>query len=343
MRVAINGFGRIGKAIARINLQKKYFDLVAINDINYDNNNLAYQLKYDSTYGKLDHTIIGKDNHIEVDGDKIKVFHKDDINAVPWILAKPDIIIDASGIHQNVLNARKLYHKKIKHVIVTHSPNEKLIDKSIVMGVNEKCLSEDDFLISSSICDANAVAPTLSVLDKWFGVCHGFVTTLHPYLNYQNLLDGNAVSFGYPGTTYGRYELGRSSLNCLIPKPTSCIEATEKVLPEIKGRFSSMSFRVPTTIVSCADLSVKLENGATKDLIIEAFEKYIKKQNHKIFHLNDKPLISSDFTKNDHSAIVDKRWIQVNDDYVKMVVWYDNEWGYSHRVVDLVEYLEDLK
>ena len=344
MRVGINGFGRIGKAIARINEQKKYFDLVMINDINQDNDNLAYQFKYDSTYGTLSNTIKGHDNHISVDGKKIKVYHKDNITAVPWILGQVDIVIDASGVHQNVINARKLHKSRIKNIIVTHAPGNHLVDKSIVMGVNEGSLKEKDFLISSSICDASAVAPTLKVLDDKFGVNHGFLLTLHSILGYQNPLDGKSVSFGYPGTTYGRYELGRSFVNTLIPKPTSCMTATYDVLPEMKNKFLSMSFRVPTTIGSCADLSIKLDKKVTEYDILKTFKNKIKNQKWKIFNITDEPLVGIDFKQSDYSANIDKRWLMVNDsNYIKMICWYDNEWGYSHRVVDLVHYLEGIK
>jgi len=344
MRVGINGFGRIGKAIARINEQKKYFDLVMINDINSDNQNLAYQLKYDSTYGTMPNDVTGHQNHIEVDGKQIIVYHKDNIAAVPWILGKVDVIIDASGIHQNVIDARKLQGNRIKNVIVTHSPGNHLVDKSIIMGINEKSIKENDFLISSSICDANAVAPTLNVLDKRFGVSHGFVTTLHPVLGYQNPLDGQSVSFGYPGTTYGRYELGRSFINSLIPKPTSCINATCDVLPEMKDKMLSFSYRVPTTIVSTADLSIKLNKKVTEQEVLRVFRNKIRFQKWKVFTINKDPLVSLDFAGSDYSAIIDRRWLMINNDnYLKVVLWYDNEFGYSSRVVDLVHYLETIK
>jgi len=342
MRVGINGFGRIGKAITRINMEKKLFDLVMINDINPDARNLAYQLKYDSTYGTLPNDIKGNDRHIKIDDDNIFVYHKKDISAVPWLLGKVDLVIDCSGVHENVLNAHKIKGRFIKHVIVTHSPNKELVDKHIIMGVNEKTINKNDFLISSSICDANAVAPTLKALDR-FGINHGFVTTLHPYLNYQNLLDGQSVSFGYPGTTYGRYELGRASINNLIPKPTSCISAMEKVLPEYKNKFLSMSYRVPTNVVSSADLSIKLDKNPSRRDILQAIRNRIRYQKWDILKVNEEPLTSVDFVKDSYSAVIDKRWIMTNSDgYTKIVLWYDNEWGYSSRVVDLVSYLEEL-
>lgn len=286
--------------------------------------------------------IKGNTNGIVINNEEVKVFHKNSIFNVPWSKHEVDVVIDASGIHSNVLNARVI--KDIGKCIVTHSPGEELVDKSVIIGVNEKTIKKDDFLISSSICDANAFAPVINVLNKKFGVRHGFLTTLHPWLNYQNLLDGQAISFGYPGTTYGRYELGRASTQSLIPKPTSCITATCMVLPFLKNKFLSMSYRIPTTIVSSCDISVKLNNPATKEIITWIFNRQQKQQKYKIFYNNVEPLVSIDFAKSDYSAIVDHRWTMVNgDNYVKMVLWYDNEWGYSCRVVDLVNYIGENK
>ena len=286
--------------------------------------------------------IKGNTNGIVINNEEVKVFHKNSIFNVPWSKHEVDVVIDASGIHSNVLNARVI--KDIGKCIVTHSPGEELVDKSVIIGVNEKTIKKNDFLISSSICDANAFAPVINVLNKKFGVRHGFLTTLHPWLNYQNLLDGQAISFGYPGTTYGRYELGRASTQSLIPKPTSCITATCMVLPFLKNKFLSMSYRIPTTIVSSCDISVKLNNPATKEIITWIFNRQQKQQKYKIFYNNVEPLVSIDFAKSDYSAIVDHRWTMVNgDNYVKMVLWYDNEWGYSCRVVDLVNYIGENK
>jgi len=337
MKVGINGLGRIGRAIFRNNLNKKYFKITQINDINPDNKNLAYQLKYDSTYGTLANSVEGHKDFILIDEkDDVSVFHHKDIHKVPWDV---DVVIDSSGIHSNVVNARKIKH--IKRYVVTHSPESKLVDKSVIIGVNEKTVKDDDKIISSSICDACAFAPTVNLLNKNYGVDNGFITTLHPWLNYQNLLDGQSVSFAYPGTTHGRYELGRSSINALIPKPTSCVTATEQALPWIKDKFLSFSFRVPTMTVSSADISVKLKNKTTRRDIVSLFMKMEAMQKFNIFHNSSEPLISKDFEKMEYSAVVDHRWTSLNDsNYLKLILWYDNEWGYSSLVLDLIKYLE---
>jgi len=342
LKVGINGFGRIGKAVFRVNHKKKIFDVVAINDINEDNNNLAYMLSYDSIYGRFDGQVSADESGIIVENKKIKVYHSSNIDAVPWENEGIDVVIDASGISENVLRARNLAKRGIK-CIVTHSPDEDKVDKTIIMGVNEYTLSRNDFIISSSICDAIAFSPTINTLNEHFGVDHGYLTTLHPWLSYQNLLDGPSKSYASPGKTYHHYVLGRGSTISLIPKPTSCITASCKVLDFLKGRFLSLSFRVPTGIVSSADVSVKLNKRTTAEEIIELFKKKEAEQKLKIFYNNFEPLVSVDFTKSEYSAVIDHRWTKVNDsNYIKMILWYDNEWGYSNRVVDLVKHLETL-
>lgn len=343
MKVGINGLGRIGRAIFRINLKKKFFDVVAINDINPDNKNLAYLLKYDSTYGILKNEVKSDEEGLIVDGGKIPVFHEKQIDCVPWKSENVDFVIDASGIIENVVLARNLKNQDVKRYIVTFSPDKKYLDKSIIVGVNEESISNDDFVISSSICDANAFAPTINALHENFGVDHGFLTTLHPWLAYQNLLDGPSKSFSYPGKIYHHYALGRASTDSLIPKPTSCVSASCKVLDFLDGKFLSHSFRVPTKIVSVANVSVKLNKETTIEEIEDLFREKERNQRWNVFSNNNDPLVSSDFVGNEFSVVVDHRFMDLNKDgYLKMVLWYDNEWGYSSRVVDLVKYLEGI-
>ena len=341
LRVGINGFGRIGRSIFRTNLQKEHFDIVAINDINPDNNNIAYLLKYDSTYGRLKNNISNDDEYLNVDEKKIRLFHEADIDKVLWQDAGVDIVIDSSGIHKNLLNARKLKEIGVKHCIVTNSPKQDEVDKTIVMGVNEHTIDKKtDFLISSSICDANAFCPVANVLEREYGISHGFLTTLHPWLGYQNILDGPSISYATPGEIHDYYALGRSSVGSLIPKTTSAISASDKVLAQLQGKFMCMSFRVPTQIVGTGDVSVKLKKNIDVDMIKKVFIEEEKKQSLNIFCNHDEGLVSADFVASDYSCNIDHRWIMVNkENYLKMIFWYDNEWGYSSRVIDLVKYL----
>lgn len=342
INIGINGLGRIGRAIFRINLNKNVFNVVAINDINPSIENLSYMLKYDSTYGSLNSEINYDKNSLLIeDKDPIKVYNYELISEVPWDEHNVDVIIDASGVNENLLHKDKLKKLGIKKQIVTNTPDEDTIDKYIIMGINEnEAKKKNNFLISSSICDASAVAPVLNILNQHYGIEHGFLTTLHPWLSYQNLVDGPSRSFAYPGTINSNFTLGRASINTIIPKTTSAIRASAKVLGMLNQKFQSLSFRVPTSIVSTADISVKLNKKVIKEDIIEIFDKIEKEQEFKIIKNNFSPLVSTDFTGSEYSAIIDHRWTQANEsNFLKLILWYDNEWGYSSRVVDLVKKL----
>lgn len=341
LRVGINGFGRIGRAVCRINLVKKYFNVVAINDINRSNQSLAYMLQYDSTYGRLRQKVQTVDKTIQIeDGDDIFVECKSRIGKVPWEKYDVDLIVDASGIYENLKDSKELREKGVKACVVTHSPDE--VDKTVIVGLNEGELDLDKhFMISSSICDACAFASTINALNSKYGVDHGFVTTVHPWLQYQNLLDGPSRSYAYPGSVYENFALGRASVDSLIPKTTSCVRASEKILDFLNGKFQAFSYRVPTPIVSSADISVKLTKKTCVDEVVKFFQQKEKEQKYNIFYNNFEPLVSTDFIGSEYSAIIDHRWTAINKfNYLKLVLWYDNEWGYSCRVVDLVKYIE---
>ena len=341
LNIGINGLGRIGRAILRLNEKNNIFNLVVINDTNPSNENLHYMLKYDSTYGTFNKSVSVNENSISIEDKTVNIHHEEKICDVPWNQYDTDIIIDSSGVNENLFYKSELKSKGVKHQIVTNTPDSDEIDSYIILGVNEDVLDQDSFLISSSICDASAVAPVLNVLNKKYGIEHGFLTTLHPWLSYQNLLDGPSRSFAYPGTIIDNFTLGRASLNAIIPKTTSAIRASGKVLEYLNDKFQSLSFRVPTSIVSTADISVKIESHVNKEEIVDLFKKEEEEQNLKIYKNNFDPLISTDFVKSEYSAIIDHRWTDINEsNYLKLVLWYDNEWGYSSRVVDLVKVLE---
>jgi len=342
IRIGINGLGRIGRAVLRIILSRNDIEVAAVNDINPDIYNLAYLIKYDSTYRRLSHSVEAQDGFLVIGHEKrMRVFHQENIDEVPWREQGVNIVLDASGVQKNLSLARNLKPQGIRNCIVTNSPPEEAVDRALILGVNhEEFDPGKDFLISSSICDANAFAPVAHVLDKNFGIEHGFLTTLHPWLNYQNVLDGPSISYATPGQIHDHYALGRASTVSLIPKTTSAITASCKVLKHLKDKFLSFSYRVPSMIVSSADISVKLRERTMVDHIKGAFEEAEKRQDWKIFHNNKEALVSIDFTGCEYSAVIDHRWIMMNDqNYLKMVLWYDNEWGYSSRVVDLVEYI----
>lgn len=343
MRVGINGLGRIGRALFRANLQNQSFEPVVINDLNPDPQNLCYLLKYDSTYGRLNRNVHVDNDVLHVNGIEAKLYSKEKITDVPWEDYGVDVIVDASGVKANAYACLELKKRGIKHVILTNSPELEIPYKSIVIGVNEDSLSPEDFLVSSSICDANAVVPALHWLNKEFGVEHGFMTTLHPWLNYQNLLDSPSLSVSDPGHIHSTYVLGRSSINALIPKTTTLLDATRKVLPWVDEKYMCFSYRVPTSIVSSADLTLKLKEKVNTEDVINLFQDAATKQRWDVIYNNNEALTSLDFTGFPYSCCIDQRWIMVQvDSYLKLVLWYDNEWAYSCRVADLIAHMQSM-
>ena len=346
IKIGINGFGRIGRAIFRNNIDKKYFEVVAINDINPDIKNIAYVLNFDTLYDRLPQLYKAEDGFIASEnGDKIRITHHKSISEVDWASHDIDYVIDATGVYKNVLDAQELIKSGVvKKVFITHSPNN--VDFTQVLGANETQLDvTKHHVISTSICDATAIAPVLKAVENTFGIDHGYATTLHPWLGYQNLLDGPASSWSVPGEIYHHFALGRSSIGNMIPKPTTAITATCKVLAEegiTEQKIGSFSYRTPTAIVGSADLTLSLNKSVSAKDVIALFEEMEQSQTWKIIHNNWEPLVSLDFKKSPYSAIIDHRWTDViSGKMLKLVLWYDNEWGYSGRVLDQVEYVND--
>ncbi len=337
IKIGINGFGRIGRALTRINLKHQKFQIIAINDIDNDINNLAYLLKYDSTYGKLQEEKVDvSDDKLIINEQETKIFSKKNITDIPWVELGVDIVIDSSGVFQNVIDAHKLIKKGLKKVIVTHSPKSG-IDFTFMNGVNDKQYKKDiHHVISSSICDANAVAPFYKLIDNNFGIELGEITTLHPWLSYQNLVDGTIKSVSSPGHNWNDYALGRSSVGSLIPKETSLCNAVDAVMPNFSEKVHSTSFRTPTSIVSAADGVFLLKKTTSiKDIYI-AINEYCKKYPNVLF-LDNRSLVSIDYLSNENAAVIDSRWLNLNKNkMLKFVLWYDNEWGYTSRVYNLI-------
>ncbi len=231
----------------------------------------------------------------------------------------------------------------IRHCIVTNETPESLPVKPVVVGVNHNTLTRGDFAISACTCDANAFVPVMSLLQEHFGIDYGSLTTLHPWLAYQKLLDGRALTDSNPAHTKSTYALGRNATLSLIPKSTSCIRASTRVLPWLEDKFVSVSYRVPTMIVSSADIVVKLTRPASTADIIQRFEQAEKRQSYPVIQNSSEALVSVDFTGAEHSAIIDHRWTSARAaGQLKLILWYDNEWGYGSRVVDLVHHLQSL-
>lgn len=338
IKIGLNGFGRIGRAITRIILNSKNIQISAINDIDDDIDNLIYLLKNDTIYGRFKSKILKiNSNSIIVNKNKIIFFSKKNINQIPWHKLKLDIVIDATGVEKNVKLSKKILSKKLKKVLITHSP-KKHVDFTLIKGVNEKKYNYNNHnIISTSICDASALGPLLYQLENKFGIENGFITTLHPRLSYQNLLDGSLKSVSNPGHSWKDYSLGRDSFSNLILKKTTAVKAVTKCIKSLEGKIEGLSFRVPTAIVCASDLTIRLKKKTTKNLLKNFFKKLAKNQN-TIYGYEEDSLVSIDHLGTTKSLIIDANFIEIiNSNLLKMVIWYDNEWGYSQKVVEIAK------
>lgn len=343
LRVGLNGFGRIGRAVFRINAQDPRCEIVVVNDLDPNVENLAYLLKYDSVYGRFGGRVEARpDSHkVWIDGKSVAFHNQGDIARVPWEDYGVDVVIDATGVTQNRYSAAGLVDTgRVRKVVFTNAPGNG-VDRTVVFGVNEADYDDaTDHLVATSICDANAIAPVLKQLDDAFGVEHGYVTTLHPWLSYQNLSDGSVRSIASPGHFWNDFGLGRASTTNLIPKNTTAMGAVRQVLPHLTSELDAISFRIPTAIVSTSDMTLTLR-GAPNAEDINAVLGTAAASQPRVMGFGTEPLVSQDYLGIEQSLVVDSRWTRANRaGGCKVVVWYDNEWGYSQRVIDMVALME---
>lgn len=349
MKVGIIGWGRIGRAIYRIARNTGAFEVAIIDDINPDSESMAYLLQYDSIYGKLNADIKVDSDVMTVDGKTTHIYHLDSIADVPWVEHGVDVVIDASGAFANVTKARQVLACGVKKVVITHSPKQvvprtpdnMLVDHTIVLGVTDQDYDPaKHHIISSSICDATALSPVMKVIETHFGVDFGFITTLHPWLSYQSLSDAPSHSWSYPGKVYKHYPLGRATMPSIIPKPTTALDATYELVPELRDKISELSYRVPTAIVSSSDISLVLNKSTSADEVKVLFAEYESKQKWQTYHNSEAPLVSIDYKESPYATNIDHRWTTIKGgNRLKMVLWYDNECGYSSQVVDIIRCL----
>jgi glyceraldehyde 3-phosphate dehydrogenase len=325
IRVGINGFGRIGRNIFRASIGRKDIDFVAVNDLT-STETLAHLLKYDSILGNLAHAIEAKGDSIVVDGDSFKVLTTKDPAALPWKDLGVDLVFEGTGKFTDRDGAAKHLAAGAKKVIIT-APAKKP-DITLVMGVNDGQYDPaTHHIISNASCTTNCLAPVVKVLNDSFGLKRGWMTTVHAYTNDQNLLD-------LPHKDLRR---ARAAAMSIIPTTTGAASAVGEVLPALKGRLDGIAMRVPTANVSVVDLVALFEKSVTVDEVNNALRAAAAGPMMGILHVEDAPLVSIDFRGNPHSSIVDSAYTKVMDgDFVKVMAWYDNEWGYSNRCVDLL-------
>src|SRR5580765_4220067 len=328
VKVGINGFGRIGRNIFRTALGDPDIDFVAVNDLT-DTRTLAHLLKYDSVHGNLDHAISATENGINVEGEEFRVFSQRDPAAIDWNSVGADIVIESTGIFTKAEDAKKHMRGSVKKVII--SAPAKNEDITIVLGVNEEKYDKAAHnIISNASCTTNCLAPVAKVVHEKFGIRSAQMTTIHSYTNDQQLLD-------LPHKDLRR---ARGAALSMIPTSTGAAKAVALVLPELKGKFDGISVRVPTPNVSLVDVVMEVEKETTAEEVNRALRDAANGELRGILAFSEEPLVSSDFKRNSNSSIVDAEYTKVIGGHlVKILSWYDNEWGYSCRVRDLVKYI----
>lgn len=330
IRVGINGFGRIGRNAFKIAQEKlnKDIEIVAINDLT-DTQTLAHLLKYDSCFGKFNGTVEATEDSLIVNGKKIKVLAEKDPKNLPWKDLGVDIVVESTGLFTKREKAIAHVEAGAKKVIISAPAKDE--DITIVLGVNEdKYDPEKHVIISNASCTTNCLAPFAKVLDENFGIEKGLMTTVHSYTNDQRILD-------LPHKDLRR---ARAAAESIIPTTTGAAKAVALVLPQLKGKLNGLAMRVPTPTVSVTDLVCEVRKETTVEEVNAALKKAAEGELKGIMAFSDEPLVSIDYRQDPHSSIVDGLSTMVmGGNMVKVVSWYDNEWGYSNRIVDLVNYI----
>ena len=322
IRIAINGFGRIGRLVFRVAAARPdLIEIVGINDLT-DAKTLAHLLKYDSVHGRFSGEVIAQDSSIIVNGKTIAISAEKSIESIPW--SELDCVIESTG----VFSSKEQLSKHLKHAkkVILTSPAKDALDRTVVLGVNDSTLTGAESILSNASCTTNCLAPMVKVLNDAFGIEKGYMTTVHAYTNDQRILD-------LPHKDLRR---ARSAAVSIIPTTTGAAKAVGEVLPELKGKLDGFSFRVPTPDGSVTDFTAVLKKETTKEEINAAMKAAADTYLKGILEYSEDPLVSVDIIGNPHSCIFDAQSTMSMGNLVKVVGWYDNEWGYSNRVIDLL-------
>lgn len=326
VKIAINGFGRIGRLVFRKALLKD-FEIVAVNDLT-DEKTLAHLLKYDSVHGTYEKDVQFEEGYLIVDGKRIKTFSEKEPSNLPWKELNVDIVIESTGRFRTIEEVSNHIKAGAKKAILS-APGKNM--PTFVMGVNHKEYDpKTQHVLSNASCTTNCLAPVAKILDEQFGIKRGLMTTIHSYTNDQRILD-------LPHSDFRR---ARAAALSMIPTTTGAAVAVAKVLPQLKGKLDGFAVRVPTPNVSCVDLVVELNKNVTVEQVNNALKAASEGELSGILHFSELPLVSIDYNSSPYSAIVDGLSTMVmENNLVKLLLWYDNEMGYSSRIVDLIEYI----
>ena len=328
IKIGINGFGRIGKLAFQAALSREGVEIVAINDPFIAADYMAYMVKYDTVHGRFNGTISAEEGKLVVNGKEIKVYNEMDPKNIPWGKDGVDYVLECSGVFTTMEKAQAHLDAGAKKVIISAPSKDAPM---FVMGVNNETYTPDMNIISNASCTTNCLAPLAKVINDNFGIKDGLMTTVHSTTATQKTVDG-ASKKDWRG--------GRAAAANIIPSTTGAAKAVGKVIPELNGKLTGMSFRVPTIDVSVVDLTCNLAKPATYEEICNAVKKACENEMKGIMAYTDEPVVSSDFISDPHTSIFDAAaGIALTDTFVKLVAWYDNEWGYSNKLVDLALYI----
>jgi glyceraldehyde 3-phosphate dehydrogenase len=327
MKIGINGFGRIGRLACRIAALRSDIEIVAINDL-LDVNYIAYMLKYDSTHGQFKGTVEVQDGCLIVNGSKIRVTSEKDPTNLKWNEVDVDIVLECTGLFLTKVEAQKHIDAGAKKVILSAPAKDDM--PTFVMGVNHTDLKSADLIISNASCTTNCLAPIAKVLNDNFGIVEGLMSTIHAVTATQKTVDGPSLK---------DWRGGRGGFQNIIPSSTGAAKAVALVIPELKGKLTGMSFRVPVADVSVIDLTVRLAKETSYEAICSAMKLASENEMKGILGYTEDDVVSTDFLSDSRTSIFDaKAGISLNGNFVKIVSWYDNEWGYSNKLIDLASH-----
>jgi len=329
IRIGINGFGRIGRLAFRTIIERKNIEIVGINDL-LEVEHLAYLLKYDSVHGKFKGTIEVKDNNLIVNGKSIRITSEKRPENIQWDKINVDYVIESTGFFTDKNQAALHINGGAKKVVISAPSKDAPM---FVMGVNHNLLSKNEVVFSNASCTTNCLAPIVKVLNDNFGIVEGLVNTVHSTTSSQKTVDGPSE----------KWRRGRSALNNMIPTTTSAGEAITKIIPELEGKILAMAVRVPIVDVSLVDLTVRLKKSTSYTAIKEAMKKASKNELKGILGYTEDEVVSQDFVSEPRTSVFDaKAGLALNENFYKIIAWYDNEFGYANKIVDLIEYSASL-